>query len=115
MNHDAVIGHQLVGAGCAGDQTLNIVGGKVIVGQTADGFSGQLGVGVRDFTCQWVNRVMPGLYAIVAQHDAAGARGFAADHAEYILDIVVADRRVGQKDRRAIDVDLAARVHVFVG
>ena len=90
------------------------VGGEAFAGQATHGFRRQLGIGVGRGAGRRVDGVVTLADAIVTQHDAPGTRRPAGNQAEHVFDVVVADRRIGQKNRRAVDVNLAARVHIFV-
>ena len=110
MYHDAVIGHQLIRRGSAGHQTVDIL----IFTQTTNGCGGQPGIGVGGLAGRWIKRVVTFADAVIAQHDAAGARRLAGDHAEDVFDGFVVHRRIGQKRRSPGDVCLAATGHIFV-
>ena len=69
MYHHAVVGHELVRHGGAGDQAINITRNI----QATHCFGSQLGIGVCGFTRFGINRVVTLTNAVVAQYDATGA------------------------------------------
>src|SRR5678816_1655887 len=82
----------------------------MLIGQAADRAGGEARVGVRGEPGARIDHVVALADAVVAQDDAARARGPVADLAEHGLDLVVLDRLVGERNRRARDVG----VHVTV-
>ena len=109
MHHYRVAGHQLVGTGGAAGEHID-----AIQIEAAQGFGSQAGIGVRESAAGRVDGVMATANAVIAQHDAPGTRGLAADHAEHLFDVVVGYRCVGQKGRGAGDVGTTATGHIFL-
>lgn len=94
MHHDGVAGHQRWSAHDVPQASTSTSARSAF----AQGLRRQLGIGVGEGTVCRVDGVMTAADAVVAQHDAPGARRLAADHAEYLFDIVVGYRVLGRKE-----------------
>ena len=97
VDHDTVVGHELVGDGGAGGEAGDVFELEIFVGEFANGFGGELGVGVANVAGFWIYGVVAGLDAVAAQGDFPGARRFFARHAEHGFHGVVVHRFERQK------------------
>ena len=113
VNHDRVVGNQLIGIGGSADQARQVVEREAVSGQSLDCGGREACVGVIRLSRDGIDHVVALPDAVAALDDAAGARRALADPPQDRFDLVVLDRGIRQAHRAARDVGDRA-IHAWI-